>query len=337
MRTSENEFLNKPFSHIYVEDEARNYAITEEILGRFRASQCIAIKHYKDIFNRNRQDFFLQKQSPALILAVKKGELVYPGARVCQSFGNDNFYYTSNIMNCIYDCEYCYLQGMYPGGNIVIFVNQEDIFKKVKELLMEGNVYLCVSYDTDLLALEGMTGFTKKWIDFTLENPGLKIEIRTKSAYSEGFSHFPKCDRVIFAWTLSPEEIIRAYEHHTPGLQARLSALRSAMDSGYRTRLCFDPMIYVKNYREIYAKMYGDVFSAIDAGRVLDISLGVFRISSGYLKSLRKSRRSLIGEYPYANIDGICSYEEKKSREMLDFARLEISKYIDVSKIYTDH
>ena len=27
------------------------------------------------------------------------------GAPVCQSFGNENFYYCSCMMNCIFDCE----------------------------------------------------------------------------------------------------------------------------------------------------------------------------------------------------------------------------------------
>lgn len=30
-----------------------------------------------------------------LILAAKHGELLYPGAPVCQNFGNEHFYYTS--------------------------------------------------------------------------------------------------------------------------------------------------------------------------------------------------------------------------------------------------
>ena len=57
-------------------------------------------------------------------------------------------------MNCIYDCEYCYLKGMYQSAHLVIFVNLEDIFAEVKKIIAQHEMYLCVSYDTDLLALE---------------------------------------------------------------------------------------------------------------------------------------------------------------------------------------
>ena len=70
--------------------------------------------------------------------------------------------------DCIYDCEYCYLKGMYPSANIVIFVNIEDIFEELHRMLSEHPVYLCVSYDTDLLAFEAMTGYVREWEHFVL-------------------------------------------------------------------------------------------------------------------------------------------------------------------------
>ena len=60
MNLSETKFLAKPFSHIYVEDDAFNYPLSKEILGRLKGSHIIKIKHYKDIFNRAGQDFLLQ-------------------------------------------------------------------------------------------------------------------------------------------------------------------------------------------------------------------------------------------------------------------------------------
>lgn len=53
-------------------------------------------------------------------------------------------------------------------------------------------------------------------------------------------------------------------------------------------RLCFDPMIYVKDYKEIYKDFYEYVFSQIDGNKITDASLGLFRISSSYIKSMKK-------------------------------------------------
>ena len=336
MKSSEIQYSAKAFSHIYVEEQAYSYDTTKNILNRFPDSHVITINHYKDVFNRSRQDFLAQKNSQALILAVNNGELIYPGARVCQSFGNEHFYYTSNIMNCVFDCEYCYLQGMYPSGNMVIFVNIEDYFDKVKELLAQHPMYICISYDTDILAVEAITGLTARWIEFTANNPNLTIEIRTKSAYDLKGAGFVQSDRVIYAWTLSPDEITKAYEHHTPSLAGRLNAVNQAISMDCSVRLCFDPMIYIKDYQRIYGNFYKTVFQSIDASKVQDVSLGLFRISADYMKYMRRKRTCAITAYPYTTVNNVCSYEQKKSDEMLNFARLELAKYINPSKIYTD-
>lgn len=333
MNSLDRKYFANNYSHIYVEENAYNYPLTKEVLAHFPDSKIITIRHYKDMFNRSRQDFILQKKAQSLILAVNNSELLYPGARFCQSFGNSHFYYTSNIMNCIYDCEYCYLQGMYPSGNMVLFVNIEDYFKEVSQKLLEHSMYVCISYDTDLLAVEGLTHITQKWIDFAAVNPDLTIEIRTKSAYMVEKLNNSSLSNVIFAWTLSPEEVT-TYEHYAPSLDMRIQAIKSALLNNSTVRLCFDPMIHIPDYQRIYSNCYHKVFSQIDGNRIFDVSIGVFRISADYLKSMRRKRHCAITAYPYENINGMCSYETKKSDEMLDFARLELSKYVDPAKIY---
>ena len=333
MNSSVTRYLADSFSHIYVEEKAYDYPLTRDLLNRFGNSKIIRINHYKDLFNRSKQDFVLQKKSQSLILAVNTTDLIYLGARFCQSFGNEHFYYTSNIMNCIYDCEYCYLQGMYPSGNLVIFVNIEDYFNKVKEMLKEHPMYICISYDTDLLALENLTHITQKWIDFTCKNPNLTIEVRTKSMFDVTTLNNSNHPDVIFAWTLSPDEITE-YEHYTPSLDNRIKAIQKAVLHGCKVRLCFDPMIYTADYKTIYARCYKKVFDNISAKDIFDISIGTFRISSDYLKSMRRKRNCAITAYPYENINGICSYDTKKSGEMINFAESELSQYITKDKIY---
>lgn len=334
MNSSAKISFNKFFSHIYVEPEARQYEITHQILSRFPNSNVIDITHYKDIFNRQGQDYTLQKQAPALILAVNHGKHIYPGAIVCQSFGNDNFYYSSDIMNCIYDCQYCYLQGMYPSANIVIFVNIEDTFAEVEAHLSTHPMYICISYDTDLLALNGICGFADRWIDFANSHDNLTLELRTKSAFMLPSIAKPNSN-IIFAWTLSPSEIIDAYEQSTPSLAMRLRAIKNACDMGYRVRLCFDPMIYIDNYEAIYSSMFAQVFSVLDSERIPDVSLGMFRISADYIKNLRNKRITAISAYPYTNTNGVCSYSKELSDRMLNFALKELRQYLPEGRIFT--
>jgi len=326
---------NCKFSHIYVEEQALNYEISSKIIDNFNNSKVVKIDHYKDVFCRSHQNFVIQKNSPKLILAVKKSNFVYKGSQMCDSFGNSNFYYTSAVMNCIYNCEYCYLQGMYPSGNIVIFVNIEDSISEIEKMLKNHPVYLCVSYDTDLMALEGITGFLHKWMDTAAKHNNLKIEIRTKSASFELLKEIPCCDNVILAWTLSPKKVIEEFEIGTPFLQKRLENICQAIDRGWKVRLCFDPLLYINNWKRVYKEFIDTIFKNISGRRIYQVSIGVFRISKNYLKIINKLRtNSKILAYPFSVEEDICSYNERHIEEMIRFVKNETMKYINENKIY---
>lgn len=326
---------NYKFSHVYVEKEAFNYSISSKIISHFEKSRIIEIDHYKDVFCRKNQNFVLQKNSPKLILAVKKNNLVYHGSEMCDDFGNDNFYYTSAVMNCIYNCEYCYLQGMYPSSNVVIFVNIEDMINEVEKMLQVHPVYLCVSYDTDLMAIENITGFLHKWTDNAAKHQNLKIEIRTKSANFRALKDIPCLDNIILAWTLSPDKITEEFEDNTPSLNKRLESICEAIDNGWKVRLCFDPILYVENWSELYKECIDKTFNTIDRRKVYQVSIGVFRIAKDYLKTMSKLRaNSKILAYPFSIENNICSYNMKHINQMTSLVKNEVEKYVSLDNIY---
>lgn len=332
---------------IYIEEEILDDPAVASITGHFKDPLVVPVKSHMDIVNRHGQNTALQHSSGALILARQKGTLIYPGAPVCQSFGNENFYYTSSIMNCPYNCEYCYLKGMMSCGYTVIYVNISDTFAETDRLMAEGPAYICVSYDTDILALEGLTGFTAQWAEYTASHPGLRIEVRTKSASLPVLRHLAEVmdhafgdnprgrSSVILAWSLNPQEIVRQYEKDTPDLNSRLSAVCEAVQLGFTVRLVFDPMIYVKDWRQIYHEFAGTVFSKVDPGSILDASIGSFRISKEYLKNMRQNcPDSAVIQFPYSLVSGYYQYPESLRRDMEGFMAGELKKYIPEDKIY---
>lgn len=324
------------FSTIYIEKGLEEHPLVQEITSRFPASNQIFIFHYKDVFNRSHQNSILQKEAPALILAAKHGMLLYPGAAVCQSFGNTHFYYTSCSMNCPYDCEYCYLQGMYPSSHLVLFVNVEDYFSELKTLLQKHPVYLCASYDTDLLALSHLSHLAVKWSQFVQEQPDLTVELRTKSANMAALRTLSVSERLILAWTLSPDCVINNWEHKTPSLTARLKAARLAKDLGFPVRLCFDPLLYFPNYKEAYETMLAQVFTYFKAEELYDVSIGVFRCSKDFIKLMRKNRpASALLQYPYENENGVYHYGTARSEELLlTMKELLLSYNVPKEKIF---
>ena len=110
------------FSHIYIERNAMDYPLAQIALSKFPKAKFVEIEHYKDIFNRPKQHFQIQKSSMKLILAKKTAPFLYPASEMIQEYETPNVFYTTPILNCLYNCDYCFLQGMYPSGNLVIFV-----------------------------------------------------------------------------------------------------------------------------------------------------------------------------------------------------------------------
>ena len=328
--------LNNRFSHIYVEKKILDNKNTLEILSKFRDAKIIEIDNYKEVFSSNNQDFHLQKLGQNLILASNKPNMIYEGAVVCEDFENDNFYYTSSIINCVYDCEYCYLQGVYSSGNIVIFVDIEKVFEEVEELYNKlKSLYLCVSYDTDLLAIENICSFSEKWYHFIKDKKDLKIELRTKSANIDKFLNLDVLDNFIIAFTLSPKDIALKNEKYTASFKNRVKAIKELQNKGWKVRICIDPLIYTDNFEKNYSEMIEYLFSEIDKNKVIDVSIGVFRTSKEYLKKMRnQNKKSEILYYPFECIDGVYTYSDKLKSYMIDFIKEKFLKYINIERIY---
>lgn len=336
MKNLNNDYYHPFFSHIYVEKQVCSHPRTQKILARYPAATIIEIGHYKDVFCRSRQDSVLQHRSQKLILAARGGNLIYQGSPVCQSFGNDRFYYTSCMMNCIYDCEYCYLKGMYPSANIVVFVNLEDYFEGIRQMLKSGPLYLCVSYDTDLLALEPVMGYADAWSRFAAEHSNeLKIEIRTKCTNKHHFENQQPLSNVIYAFTLSPQAVVDRFEHETPSLAERIDCAAKAVSMGFPVRLCFDPMIYVPGWQQQYEAMLDQVFRSVAAEKLADVSVGSFRIPQDYLKKMRRQQPdSAAAWFPYEIEQGYYHYPKALMEEMEQFLVKRLRESMCSEKIF---
>lgn len=326
--------FSKHFSRIYIEDGAEAYPDAQTILARFPTARRIPIRHYKDVFNRKHQDFQLQKRAMDIILAVKREGYLYAGSPQTPSFGHDRFFYNAMALNCVYNCDYCYLQGMFPSAHLLFFVNPDAFFDSVVAELAKGPLYLCVSYDTDLLAMESFLPQCHRWIHFAAHRRDLVVEIRTKSGAYDAIRDTPVSDNVILAWTCSPDEIIKVYESGTPPLDTRLSAMAQAVKDGRKVRLCIDPILKIKDWQDVYSRCIEYIFERIPGAALHDVSLGVFRMNKNYLNNIRAMRvDSDILFYPYDEKDQTMSYTNLDRESMLDYIRKTMSPYVQEERI----
>lgn len=301
-------------------------------MEKFERSHIILIDHYKEVFNRPNQNFAAQSKSKKLILARKEGKFLHEGSQYSDGFGMEQFFYASSVMGCLYDCDYCYLQGLYPSANTVLFVNLEDAFAQLLPYL-EQETLVATSYDTDTLAIESLTRQTHRWLEFAERHPKLHLEIRTKSANFRALKAIPPNPRVTLAWTLSPQAIIERYEHATPSLEQRIKAIKEAIDRGWPVRICIDPVIYTDDFETLYPDLIDSLFHQIDPSKIGHLTLGSFRMSTAHLRALKKLSRSDVAFYPYEVHNEMATYPESVESRILDILRKKAQIYLNEERI----
>lgn len=276
------------FSAIYVESEVRDHPRTRTILERYRDLPHIECERFGQIFNRKAQNFRMQKQYPALILARKHGRKVLP-APAGYGFEAEQSHYFSHMLNCIYDCRYCFLQGMYRSAHCVLFVNFEDFADSIRQSLAAGSgIQVFYSgYDCDSLALEPVSNFAEFFVPFFAQHPRAVLELRTKSTQVASLLQMAPAPNCIVAMSFTTEACAKRWERDVPSIEKRLNALARLQEAGWPVAIRFEPLLPAADHNA-YASLFELVFSRLDAGRVHSTSTGLFRMPADYFRNTLK-------------------------------------------------
>ena len=205
--------------------------------------------------------------------------------------GNRHNYYFSHMLNCIYDCRYCFLQGMYRSAHYVIFVNFEDFQEEIKkemEQIGDNSATFFSGYDGDSLALDQITNFTSEFISFFQRHPDHEIEFRTKSTNIQPLLKLEPVKNAVIAYSLNADFVSQNFEHKTPSLKKRLDALMKLQEKGWEVGLRFDPLIFHEDWRDNYTDLFKQTFSTLDPERIHSISLGAFRLPHSTHKNISR-------------------------------------------------
>ena len=81
--------------------------------------------------------------------------------------------------------------------------------------------------------------------------------------------------------------------------------------------------------------MFDKITGRIDLNKLLDISVGTFRISAEYMKNMRKEEPySAAVQFPYKNDNGYYHYTDEIMRDMEDYMVSLVSRYVEKEKIF---
>jgi spore photoproduct lyase len=322
---------------IYIEKAIVQHPRVLDILARFPKARRIHCERYGQVFNPKAQNFRLQKQNPALILAEKHQHFVLP-APAGYGIGATRNYYFSHVLNCLYDCRYCFLQGMYQSAHYVLFINYDDFQSEIAHLCQQSadeTLHFFSGYDGDSLALEPVSGFADYFLPVFAQLPNAFLELRTKSTQIRSLLNREPLANCVLAFSLSSDAIARKVEAKAPNLQRRLDALYKAQAHGWQIGLRFDPLIYQSDYREQYQELFEQVFAQINLQQLHSVSLGMFRLPDAFFKKIHKlypEEKLFAGDF--VNQQGMTSYRNSIEQDMMGYCTEQLLNYIPASKFF---
>jgi spore photoproduct lyase len=324
---------------IYLEKDIEKHSRAQDIIKSMGKNlSLIHCNHYGEVFNPKSQNFRLQKQNPALILAKKTGRLVLP-VPTGFGIGGAHNYYFSHMLNCLYDCRYCFLQGMYPSANYVLFINYEDFQSSIDATLAQHQhdekIYFFSGYDCDSLAYEPISHFVQEFLPFFAKRANAILELRTKSSNIRQLLQLNPIENCVVAYSLTPDAIAKAVEHKAPSIAKRVQAIQKLAAAGWKIGLRFDPLIDDENFEKYYQELLDNVFSILSPSAIHSVSLGPLRFPEKMYKRIVKlyPNEPLFAQ-SLSTRDKHISYSADRELQMKNFLLDKIKNYVDTTLLF---
>ncbi len=266
--------MQKP-NKLYIEERIKDHPFTEKILSKLTPIPVEFVDDYRKIGEEKPFVQRAKEDKNSLALGEKKGEVLKNIGRM-----EAGEYYIFHEMDCLYDCEYCYLQYYFQTKVPVIFVNRDEILTKIEGVLKTHvNPYFHVGEVCDALAFDDLTEFSLDIARLFSKYKNGSIEFRTKSTNIRNLLSIKDPPKgIIPSWTFSPERIAKSIEHKAPSFMERLMAAKMCQEAGYTIGVRLDPVIIYDGWEKDYREMVGEILLALDSMKIDYISIGTVKL-----------------------------------------------------------
>lgn len=241
---------------VFFERDALSYPLGEKLYRTFR-EKGVEIG-FTGSHNRvtgipggsRREKFFRAKRT--LVVGVRK-------SRKLETCRPSAHYQLPLATGCPGICEYCYLHtNLGRNPYIRIYVNQEEILltalDHIKKRLPADTVFEGAA-TADPLPVEPYTGALTRAIAFFAEQEHGSFRFVTKFTGVEPLLHLEHKGKTKFRFSVNSQQVIAAYEHATPPLEARLEAAARVAAAGYPLGFMIAPIIPEGDWREEYSAL----------------------------------------------------------------------------------
>ncbi len=330
------------YRSLYVEASAAATTVGRSLIDQFADRPVVEVNSYHEVFSRPSASFQAQKRAPSLIAAVASPPYLYEApSRVCARPGArpDELpvMYNDQLRNCVYNCDYCFLQGMHPCGHTLVFVNSEDYHDAAADRAKSGPYWLSVSYLSDILAFEPVLPLVRGWLDFAREHPKVTVEVRTKGEAPPLLRSEP-AENFVFTWTLSPRLVAARHERGCASPANRLTAIRAAIERGWRVRLAFDPVILVPGWKDAYGELIEETFTVVPAAAIEAATYGVFRVGLDHANRMIAARSDTpVLHHPFVSAHGMLTYNEHEIEAIHRTVGSSLTSYLGADRVAFVH
>ena len=306
---------------IYIEQEARAYPHTLEILSRLPDVPVEEIETSSSLQKRlQEKPDPLGEGKRYLLLRRDKGRSFKPFPESEQYLACD--YFTLHLAEgCDLECSYCILQAYLTNPLLTVYVNLEEILENLSAVLAQNSsrfFRIGTGQLADSLSLDHLTGFSETLVPFFARRPNAVLELKTKSVQIDRLLRLDPCERTIVSWSLNSKKIQKEEEHKCASIKERLGAAGKIIEAGYRAGFHFDPIIDYPGWEKDYQEVIDEIFVAVPAERIAWISLGCLRFMPA-LKPIMEDRfpksKLSLGEWA-AGMDGKMRYFKPRRIEI---------------------
>jgi len=184
-----------------------------------------------------------------------------------------NYWHFSPYGFCPYGCDYCYLagsRGVRFSPTVKVFMNLDEMLDRIDAVARQHArpMPFYLGKLQDGLALDRLTGYSRRMVRFFADHPYARMTVLTKSVDIENLLDLDHCQHTILSWTANPSEIDRQFEPNTPSVDKRIEAMHRCAAAGYPVRAVVMPIIPIDSWRDVYKKFLRDLLSRVSLSRI---------------------------------------------------------------------
>ncbi len=325
------------FEKVLVEKDILNSPHTQHILNKLKHNDPILINKVDEIWGKVKKPYLQKRENLNLFIGKKRGTLVKQAPDAYGLNGDPHFYFIHSY-NCIYECQYCYLQGYFNTPDLVLYVNHDEIIKEIETTLdQHPNAWFHAGEFSDSLALNHITNEWSQYWDFFKARPEAKLELRTKSVNIKNILSLEPLKNVLLTFSLSPDEPSKEFDLKTPSTKARIKAIKKLSDSNFQLGIHFDPIIYSEDIEKIYSNLVDQLLENTNLDQINYFSLGVVRYTKDVYRQVESNYPdSKLHAHPYIkSFDNKIRYSKPMRNWLLSTVKnILLSKGVCESKVY---